>query len=117
LDAIVRHEHIVFDAHAAPARKVSAGLDREDHAGRYVVVRIGIAFLARYRASDARLLMDFDAQTVAGSVAERVAESPGGESVARRQVDCEARPARRDGRDGPIVRFENGPVDLTRAFG
>ena len=64
---------------------------------------------------DARLLVHFDAQAVAGSVAERLGEAVAAERVSRRGVDVEPRSSGPDRRDRPIVRLEHRGIHFAGA--
>ena len=83
-----------------------------NHAGRHrLVVRVDVGPAPR----DARLLVHFDPEAVAGAVPERVAEAGRGERVARRGVDVEARSAGRHRGDRVVVRGAHRVVHLSHA--
>ena len=99
--ARVRHQHIVFDPDAAPAREVCARLDREDHAGRdRLVARVDVGPPPR----DPRILVHFDAEPwpVPWPNASPMPAPRQATSRAAR-VDGKPRRARADRRDRPIV--------------
>src|SRR3954453_7133072 len=86
LDAVVGDQHIVLDPDTAPTREIGAWLDGEDHAcGDLFVLRVNIGPPSR----NPRILVHLDAETVAGAMAERLAQTARRQRVARRRVDVE----------------------------
>src|SRR5437762_5148790 len=109
------HEHIVFDPHTAPARQVGAGLDGEDHAGGHRFVRDFIVELWT-PLRDARVLVYFNPESVAGPMTERVAEASLGQRVACGPIDLKPRPVGRYCLNGSIVRRQHRPIHFPYAI-
>src|SRR6056297_3882682 len=94
LDAIIGDEDDVLDAHPEPARQVDAGFDRERHTGRD---RGGVA------RHDVGILVDVDADAVAGAVDEVLPVAGVGDHLAGSPIDLGGDGARPHGLDGRIL--------------
>src|SRR5688572_8989873 len=104
LAAGVGDEHVVLDAHAALAREVDAGLDRDDHAGAELFLAAGLAHGGQ--------LVDVAADAVAEPVAEVGAEAGALDHVAGDAVGLHGRDPRPQELHGRLLRLLHHLVDL-----
>ena len=74
-DPVRRHQHVVFDPHAAPSREIGARLDGEDHSrlDRFIWRRRRVAGRLSSR-SNPRRFVNLHAQAVARAVPERLGQ-------------------------------------------
>src|SRR5262249_17097997 len=108
-DPIVGYDDVILDAYAAPAGKVCARLDREDHS-RKDRIHFRIHFGAP--PGDAWILVDFETQAVTGAMAERVCAPALAQRITGRGVDSESGAIRRHRLNRTIMSVPDGSVHL-----
>src|SRR5206468_12873213 len=101
-------EHIVLDPYATQTRHVRARLDREHHSG----VDCSIRGIVGPPPADPWILVYFDPEAVARSVAEGIAQPARLERAPRDTVDRKRRHARLDRVNRAIVGLEDRRVKL-----
>src|SRR5207249_3003762 len=100
----VRYEHIIFDAHAAFAGKIDAGLDGDDHSRAKLFIAAGVPHRGQ--------LVNISSDAVAQAVAELILEAGLVDDIARDAIGLHRGHAWPDERDRRQLRFQHELVYL-----